>query len=155
MGTNVIVHIDHVALRYLIAKKDSLMRLIRWVLLFQEFYFEVKDRKGCENKVANHLLLLDTKTVDSKEHDIVVEIPDERVIRITYCNTPCYADLANYVVCILILEGLTFYQKNHSSSYSKWAVYLRECADIIIRWCIQEVKFNIIQNACHASFVGE
>ena len=43
------VHTDHAALRYLMAKKDAKPRLIRWALLLQEFNFEVKDRKGCEN----------------------------------------------------------------------------------------------------------
>ncbi|XP_015163901.1 uncharacterized protein [Solanum tuberosum] len=45
MGTRVIVHTDHAALRYLMAKKDTKPRLIRWVWMFQEFDFEVKDRR--------------------------------------------------------------------------------------------------------------
>ena len=36
-------------------KKDAKPRLIRWVLLLQEFNFEVRDRKGTENEVADHL----------------------------------------------------------------------------------------------------
>ena len=44
LGTRVIVHTDHSALRYLMAKKDAKPRLIRWVLLLQEFDFEVMDR---------------------------------------------------------------------------------------------------------------
>ena len=46
LGIRVIVHTDHTALRYLMAKKDAKPRLIRWVLLLQEFDFEVMDRKG-------------------------------------------------------------------------------------------------------------
>ena len=49
LGTRVIVHTDHSALRYLMAKKDAKPRLIRWVLLLQEFNFELLDRKGTEN----------------------------------------------------------------------------------------------------------
>lgn len=37
------------------AKTDAKPRLIRWVLLLQKFDFELKDRKGSENVVANHL----------------------------------------------------------------------------------------------------
>lgn len=39
--TRVIVHTNNSALRYLIAKEDAKSRLIRWVLLLQEFDFEV------------------------------------------------------------------------------------------------------------------
>ena len=46
IGTKVIVHTDHFALRYLIEKKDAKPRLIRWVLLLQEFDFKVKHIKG-------------------------------------------------------------------------------------------------------------
>ena len=33
LGTRVIVHTDHSSLRYLMAKKDAKLRLIRWVFL--------------------------------------------------------------------------------------------------------------------------
>lgn len=49
LGTKVIMHTDHASLWYLMTKKDSKWRFIRWVLLLQEFDFEVKDQRGCEN----------------------------------------------------------------------------------------------------------
>nr|GEY27126.1 DNA-directed DNA polymerase [Tanacetum cinerariifolium] len=54
-----IVHTDHSALKYLFAKKDAKARLLRWVLLLQEFDFDVIDTKGAENLAANHLSLLE------------------------------------------------------------------------------------------------
>lgn len=59
LGTNVIVYTDHAAIRCLMAKKDTKPKLICWVLQLQEFNFVAKDRKGCENQVANHLSRLE------------------------------------------------------------------------------------------------
>jgi hypothetical protein len=52
---SVIVYTDHTAIKYLIAKKDAKPRLIRWILLLHEFYVEIRDKKGVENVVADHL----------------------------------------------------------------------------------------------------
>nr|GEY00388.1 retrovirus-related Pol polyprotein from transposon 17.6 [Tanacetum cinerariifolium] len=52
-----IVHTDHYALKYLFAKKDAKARLLRWVLLLQEFDFKVLDTNGAENLAADHLIL--------------------------------------------------------------------------------------------------
>nr|GEW80594.1 reverse transcriptase domain-containing protein [Tanacetum cinerariifolium] len=54
-----IVYTDHSAFKYLFDKKDSKARLLRWVLLLQEFTFKLIDIKGAENLAADHLFRLE------------------------------------------------------------------------------------------------
>ena len=46
LGSNIIIYTDHAALKYLLSKKETKPRLIRWALLLQEFDLQIKDKKG-------------------------------------------------------------------------------------------------------------
>nr|GEV94240.1 reverse transcriptase domain-containing protein [Tanacetum cinerariifolium] len=97
-----IVHTDHSALKYLFAKKDAKARLLSWVMLLQEFDFDVIDTKGAENLAANHLSQLENpyeNVLDPKE--INKNFPLETLGMVTFrgdSGTPWFADFANYHV---------------------------------------------------------
>nr|GFB12674.1 reverse transcriptase domain-containing protein [Tanacetum cinerariifolium] len=94
-----IVYTDHSALKYLFAKKDAKARLLRWILLLQEFDFKVIDTKGAENYAADHLLRLENpyeNVFDPKE--INETFPLESLNKVAHQDpsTPWFADFANY-----------------------------------------------------------
>ncbi|KAG8485946.1 hypothetical protein CXB51_020224 [Gossypium anomalum] len=64
-STKVTIYTDHLAIKYLLAKKDAKPRLIRWVLLLQEFDLEIQDRKRVENQVPDHLSRLEPQEGNS------------------------------------------------------------------------------------------
>ncbi|CAN6700811.1 unnamed protein product [Malus baccata var. baccata] len=81
IGTKVIVFTDHAALKYLLTKKEAKPRLIRWILLLQEFDIEIRDKKGSENMVADHL----SRIVHNEESLPILEtFPDEQLLSIKW-----------------------------------------------------------------------
>ncbi|CAN6687773.1 unnamed protein product [Malus baccata var. baccata] len=94
IGTKVIVFTDHAALKYLLTKKEAKPRLIRWILLLQEFDIEIRDKKGSENVVADHL----SRMVHNEELVPILEtFPDEQLLSIKV-SAPWYADIVKFLV---------------------------------------------------------
>ncbi|KAK8625435.1 hypothetical protein V6N13_090307 [Hibiscus sabdariffa] len=94
LGTNVVVFFDHAALRYLMKKKEAKPRLIRWILLLQEFNLEIKDKKGRENLVADHLSRI---PLTSSDPPIKEEFPDESLFLAQSSKLPWFADMCQKV----------------------------------------------------------
>ncbi|XP_019177862.1 PREDICTED: uncharacterized protein LOC109173058 [Ipomoea nil] len=144
IGSKVIVYSDHSALKFLLAKKDAKPRLIRWILLLQEFDLTIKDKKGCENVVADHLSRL--PEVANNCHDFNIPIndrfPGEQLLSL-HNKEPWYADIVNYLVSGQFHPGLNSQRKQHFLSKAKhffWdEPYLfKICPDQIIRRCIPD-----------------
>jgi hypothetical protein len=78
--SKVIVYTDHAAIKYLLAKKDAKPRLIHWILLLQKFDVEIRDKKGVENVVADHLSRMN-RGQDDKE-PIEDKMRDDHLYRV-------------------------------------------------------------------------
>ncbi|RVW73740.1 Retrovirus-related Pol polyprotein from transposon 17.6 [Vitis vinifera] len=86
---------DHSALKYLLMKQDAKARLIRWILLLQEFDLQIRDKKGVENVVADHLSRL---AIAHNSHVLPIndDFPEESLMLLE--KAPWYAHIANYLV---------------------------------------------------------
>nr|GEX07437.1 reverse transcriptase domain-containing protein [Tanacetum cinerariifolium] len=106
-----IMYTDHSALKYLFAKKDFKARLLRWVLLLQEFTFKVIDTKGAENLTADHLSRLENphqNVLDPKE--INESFPLETLNLVSTrsnSSTPWFADFANHYAGNFVVKGMS------------------------------------------------
>ena len=98
LGSHVIIHTDHAAIKYLMAKKDAKPRLIKWVLLLQEFDLEIKDKKRSDNVIADHLSRMEKSTKEEKVIEIEENFPDEQLFQVLV-QTPWYADIVNFLAC--------------------------------------------------------
>ena len=93
------------------AKKDAKPRLIRWVLLLQEFDIEVMDKKGTENQVADHLCRLEDEAMRElgDKTDIDDTFPNEHVLAASQDLIPLFADFANYLASDIVTSDLSFH----------------------------------------------
>ncbi|GJU11416.1 reverse transcriptase domain-containing protein [Tanacetum coccineum] len=156
-----VVYTDHSALKYLFNKKDAKARLLRWILLLQEFDFSVIDTKGAENYAADHLSRLENpyeNVFDPKE--ITETFPLETLNAVnSYQSTPWFADFANYHAGNFLVKGMTSQQKKKFFKDVKHYFWddpylFRTCADQIIRRCVFGQEALEILKACHEGPTG-
>ncbi|KAJ9543738.1 LOW QUALITY PROTEIN: hypothetical protein OSB04_023445 [Centaurea solstitialis] len=162
IGAKVIVHTDHSAIKYLMSKADAKPRLIRWVLLLQEFDLEIIDRKGTENQVADHLSRIEGKVSSGGNHEIKEVFPDEQILAIRHFReetTPWYADYANYLASGLKpydFKTQQFKRFLHESKKYIWddPHLFKMGSDQILRRCVPDWEQHQILQECHASPYG-
>ncbi|CAN6555178.1 unnamed protein product [Malus baccata var. baccata] len=111
IGAKVIVYSNHSALKYLLSKKEAKPRLIRWVLLLQEFDLEILHKKGRENVMADHLSrLVNASTDEADSLPLQESFPDEQLLAVTH-QVPWYADITNYFASGEIPSEFSYQQR--------------------------------------------
>ncbi|GJT46846.1 reverse transcriptase domain-containing protein [Tanacetum coccineum] len=156
------LYTDHSAIKYLFAKKDAKARLMRWILLLQEFDIEIRDKKGAENLAADHLSRLENPHQDKLENKEINEaFPLETLgsIALQDQSTPWFADFANYHAGKFVIKGMTSQQKNKFFKDVKHYFWddpflFKICADQVIRRCVSGQEALDILKACHSGPTG-
>ncbi|CAM8965703.1 unnamed protein product [Rhodiola kirilowii] len=155
LGAKVIVYSDHAAIRYLMKKKEAKPRLIRWILLLQEFDVEIRDKKGIENTVADHL----SRIVRREEEGHITEsFPDEHLYAVS-TKVPWYASIVNYLVGGTFPPSFTKAQcmkLRHDAKQYLWDdPYLWKIGpDQILRRCIPDNEISSVISFCHEFACG-
>ncbi|RVW78316.1 Retrovirus-related Pol polyprotein from transposon 17.6 [Vitis vinifera] len=143
-------------LAYLLTKQDAKARLIRWILLLQEFNLQIRDKKGVENVVADHLSRL-VIAHDSHGLPINDDFPEESLMSIEVA--PWYSHIANYLVTGEVPSEWSAQDKRHffakiHAYYWEEPFLFKYCADQIIRKCVPEQEQSGILSHCHDSACG-
>nr|GEW60381.1 reverse transcriptase domain-containing protein [Tanacetum cinerariifolium] len=104
-----ILYTDHSTLKYLLAKQDANSKLIRWILLLQEFDVITRDKKGAQNLAADHLSRSENPHQDELEKKEITEtFPLETLGMIAFrsnSSTPWFTDFENYHAGNFIVKG--------------------------------------------------
>jgi hypothetical protein len=137
-----------------LAKKEAKPRLIRWILLLQEFDVEIRDKKGVENVVANHLSRIN-RGQDDKE-------PIEDKMR----DNHFYQVLDKDTWMIDIIRAIRKMPLDHLDKNSQkkiisesrkyfWdAPYLFKLGNGVMRRCVPREERVEILRKCHSAEYG-
>nr|GEW41335.1 hypothetical protein [Tanacetum cinerariifolium] len=126
---DMIVYCDHASLKYLLEKKEAKPRLIRWILLLQEFNLEIQDKKGSKNLVADHLSRVMVKEESLSWKD---EFPDEHLFVVQTTNPWNQMPISSINVCeIFDIWGIDF-MGHFPPSFGN--VYILLAVDYVSKW---------------------
>ena len=141
--------------------KDAKPRLIRWVLLLQEFDLHIVDRKGEDNPVVDHLSRMENIPIDPIP--INDSFVNEQLANINVSSariaSPWFADYANFLVGKVMPPHFNSQQRKnffYDLRHYFWddPFLYKKSVDGIIRRCVPEYEQQDIIRDCHASPYG-
>ena len=127
--------------------------LAKRILLVQEFDIEIRDKKGVENSVANHLSKLQYK--ETHESPINDYLRDDTLLKVIDSNPWC-ANIVNYMVACYVAPREDKRKLKYQSHCHLWDdPYLYQvCAHGLLLRCVPMVEAKKIIERCHASPYG-
>ncbi|XP_076901242.1 uncharacterized protein LOC143555608 [Bidens hawaiensis] len=144
-------------------KKDAKPRLIRWILLLQEFDVEIRDKKGSENVVADHLSRFVEREEEEDAREINESFPDEQLFSVS--TLPWYADILNFLVVGTIPDFWPKKKKHQFMAKVKQYVWedpdlFKIGADQVFQRCIPDEEIRSVLShayslACGSHFSGQ
>ncbi|XP_059629667.1 uncharacterized protein LOC132272560, partial [Cornus florida] len=129
-----------------------------YVIYYAKFDIEIRDKKGADNVVADHLsrLLIEKSSDFAAVRD---SFPDEQLFQISHANLPWFADIVNYLAVGKIPTHWSKQEKDRFFSQVKHFFWedpelFKYCPDQIIRRCIPETETTSILNFSHTLACG-
>ena len=68
---------------------------------------EIKDKKGCDNVIADHLSRVVKTTVSEEETEVAENFPDEQLFQLSF-QLPWYADIVNFLSCGVMPQEFSY-----------------------------------------------
>nr|GEV89111.1 reverse transcriptase domain-containing protein [Tanacetum cinerariifolium] len=158
-----IVYTDHSALKYLFSKKDSKARLLRWILLLQEFTFKMIGTKGAENLATDHLSWLENphqNVLDPKEINESFPLKTLNLVSTRGdSSTSWFADFANYHPRNFVVKSMSSQQKSKFFKDVKHYFWddpflFKNYVDQVIRRYVSGQEAIEILKTCHYGPIG-
>ena len=157
--SKVTLYTNHATIRYLMMRKKAKTRLIRWVLLLQEFDMEINDNRGSENVVADHLSHLGSNKGMEDNTKIEELFLDEKFLAMR-AHLPWYVDFVNYLASNVLPPGLSSQRKKkflHDVKLYQWddPLLFKRYPDQVMRRCVPQAEQLEILSKCYSSPYGE
>ncbi|CAM8966450.1 unnamed protein product [Rhodiola kirilowii] len=126
-----------------------------------EFDIEIKDKKGVENLVADHLSRLEPLREKASSEELPIEdsFVGENLMRLENALTLWYDDIVNFKVCEVLPPNMNYNQKKkfaHDARRYNWDEphLFKLCSDGIYRTCVADEDIQGVLHHCHSSPYG-
>ncbi|XP_026405448.1 uncharacterized protein LOC113300450, partial [Papaver somniferum] len=122
-----------------------------YVIYYAKFDIEIRDKKGCENVVADHLSRLTSESIDESEL-IRESFPDEQLMSVS--NLPWFADIVNYLATGRMPSHWSRQDRSKFLAEVKHFLWddpylFKYCRDQIIRRCVPDMEHKDVISFCH------